>query len=207
MAHKSWYRYYTNDISYLLSSPFSLNSDGRTALDEKGRPKLIDGWRSVRREYRWTFKFTGQALDPADVPIHERCGLAFGWPPYRNPNTKHGRNVSAIIEKYGSQCQLCGLVPAADVDHNHLTGAVRGILCKDCNTRVDRCVHIDSCPAAEYLNSPPAADLRLEYPKSQRKLSHSERARMSALGISDLYLAEAAVTSWWLRYIESTSIV
>ena len=33
-------------------------------------------------------------------------------------------------------CGICNTKPATDVDHNHLTGVVRGYLCRYCNVRL-----------------------------------------------------------------------
>jgi hypothetical protein len=48
---------------------------------------------------------------------------------------KYGITVSArdaLIERQGGVCPICLGVPT-DVDHNHSTGAVRGVLCSNCN--------------------------------------------------------------------------
>jgi hypothetical protein len=41
--------------------------------------------------------------------------------------------VTALIEAQGGLCALCRTRPATQVDHDHDTGAVRGILCLLCN--------------------------------------------------------------------------
>ncbi len=38
-----------------------------------------------------------------------------------------------MIEEQGGLCALCYENPAVQVDHCHKTGAVRGILCLNCN--------------------------------------------------------------------------
>jgi len=54
---------------------------------------------------------------------------------------------SALLEVQGGACAICrqperevrsGRVLDLSVDHDHLTGAVRGLLCKDCNTALGR---------------------------------------------------------------------
>jgi hypothetical protein len=41
--------------------------------------------------------------------------------------------VDALIEAQGGVCLICEERPAEHVDHDHATGAVRGILCFGCN--------------------------------------------------------------------------
>lgn len=42
-------------------------------------------------------------------------------------------DVEAMVAAQGDQCALCRTRPATQVDHDHQTGAVRGILCLLCN--------------------------------------------------------------------------
>lgn len=41
--------------------------------------------------------------------------------------------LQALIDSQGGLCALCRERPAAHVDHDHVTGAVRGVLCFNCN--------------------------------------------------------------------------
>ena len=38
-----------------------------------------------------------------------------------------------LLERQGGLCAICKSAPAAHVDHDHATGAVRAILCFNCN--------------------------------------------------------------------------
>ena len=38
-----------------------------------------------------------------------------------------------MIAAQGGVCAICQDAPAAHVDHDHATGAVRGVLCFNCN--------------------------------------------------------------------------
>ena len=38
-----------------------------------------------------------------------------------------------MLEAQGGMCAICGTAPAAHVDHDHETGAVRQLLCFNCN--------------------------------------------------------------------------
>lgn len=42
--------------------------------------------------------------------------------------------VERLIERQGGVCPICRAAGPAHVDHDHVTEAVRGILCADCNT-------------------------------------------------------------------------
>ncbi|KAB2348952.1 endonuclease VII domain-containing protein [Actinomadura rudentiformis] len=50
---------------------------------------------------------------------------------------RHGlspRDVIRLVLQRGDECPLCLSAPAAHVDHCHETGAVRGLLCPECNS-------------------------------------------------------------------------
>jgi hypothetical protein len=43
------------------------------------------------------------------------------------------RDADAMLEEQGGSCAICRVEPAAHVDHDHATGAVRALLCFGCN--------------------------------------------------------------------------
>jgi Recombination endonuclease VII len=43
-----------------------------------------------------------------------------------------------LLEAQGGKCAICGAEEAQHVDHDHLTGKVRGILCFNCNGALGR---------------------------------------------------------------------
>jgi hypothetical protein len=45
-----------------------------------------------------------------------------------------GEEADAMLEAQGGLCAICGDRPAAHVDHDHVTGAVRSLLCFTCNS-------------------------------------------------------------------------
>ena len=74
-----------------------------------------------------------------------------GWrernPDYqKSQHFKHNYGLSeedylALVEKFEGRCGICGIKPKPDkngrtqltVDHDHVTGLVRGMLCHGCN--------------------------------------------------------------------------
>jgi Recombination endonuclease VII/NUMOD3 motif len=70
------------------------------------------------------------------------------------------------MAEQGGACGVCARIPSPDernfsVDHNHITGAVRGVLCGPCNTLLER---LDKTPewmrrALAYLDRYAALDL------------------------------------------------
>lgn len=41
--------------------------------------------------------------------------------------------LDALIEVQGGLCAICESNPAVQVDHDHVTGKIRGVLCFTCN--------------------------------------------------------------------------
>jgi hypothetical protein len=42
----------------------------------------------------------------------------------------------ALVQAQEGVCAICGARPAVAVDHDHVTGRIRGILCKQCNLAI-----------------------------------------------------------------------
>lgn len=72
------------------------------------------------------------------------------------------REYNAILQMQGGVCAICGCRPGKKrfpVDHDHQTGAVRGVICKRCNHDLLGAAHDDVellRRAVAYLESPPA---------------------------------------------------
>jgi Recombination endonuclease VII len=84
----------------------------------------------------------------------------------RAQNLKRRYNLSpqayqAILEAQDGRCGICRGIRRYNlhVDHDHLTGRVRGLLCKTCNRRLLPATRDGLLleAAAAYLASPPAA--------------------------------------------------
>ncbi|WP_083914199.1 endonuclease domain-containing protein [Nocardia concava] len=139
--------------------------------------------------FRWSVRLTETTADPVAVPNRYRCPTQetwTWWPAHHNPKTADGRMRALLARELGPDCHACGYAPGHGIDHDHFTGAVRGLLCRLCNNStmgVESCPHLSGCRWADYLNDPPAARLKLTYPrrgKPWRTSSHA--ARVEALG-------------------------
>lgn len=62
--------------------------------------------------------------------------LKNGGPRHYHLRRRYGLGVSEVermIQAQGGLCAVCKMRPATQVDHDHKTGVVRGILCIYCN--------------------------------------------------------------------------
>jgi len=46
------------------------------------------------------------------------------------------QDFSDMLMRQGGKCAICGREGTLCVDHDHITGAVRGLLCRGCNTGI-----------------------------------------------------------------------
>jgi hypothetical protein len=134
---------------------------------------------------RWEFALLQEQLNQEDVPYGLRCPCGprnSAWIPFCDLRSRHGRTRRKLLSAYGNRCGLCAAAPGVIIDHDHFSGVVRGLLCSECNQRVDWCPHVRDCPYADYLNDPPARELHLMYPGKTRDAEDPERA--AVLGVS-----------------------
>ncbi len=82
---------------------------------------------------------------------------------------------TAMLESQGGVCAICGRPPAKkslEVDHDHKSGKVRGLLCWRCNSRLLSAAGVDPARlrrAALYLEQPPAEKVIGEHVVPPRK--------------------------------------
>ena len=66
------------------------------------------------------------------------------------------KQYDALLEQQKNQCAICGAIPqrALDVDHDHGTGKIRGLVCRRCNGLLgylERCGAPVAAQAMNYL--------------------------------------------------------
>ena len=101
-----------------------------------------------------------------------------------------GDDYEALLKRQGGKCAICRARPKSKrlaVDHNHATGAVRGLLCSRCNHDLLGSAW-DSMAIAvalwHYLNTPPASGAWLP-PEAQPRLMPVEGAVRPAAASED----------------------
>lgn len=155
IIHEMRAHWWTDGTRHLLNAP------------RNGRVLGADGDRLVQ----WPVRLTTEHADPASVPNRRRCPVNahFGlWPRFVDPATQKGRIRAQLVAEFGPRCAVCRTAYGTMIDHNHFTGYVRGLLCHLCNGGSESCPHLNGCPAAAYLDDPPAARLGLLYPGRSR---------------------------------------
>jgi len=133
-----------------------------------------------QRRVRWNpTRLAEELVDPLLITKRQRCPDAHSWwPGDILTGDKLGDVRRYLVNEFGPGCAICPDPWATLVDHDHLTGMVRGYLCRDCNTRVDNCRHLNDCAFATYLNQPPAVRLEILHPNhatTMRQKQYPER--------------------------------
>jgi len=88
---------------------------------------------------------TEKPLDAVNFPLHNKTKSGFdSWcrtcrASYRNENCR-GRHKAVIsdqalkeLKESTKECVICGDTTKLVVDHDHITGKIRGLLCNHCN--------------------------------------------------------------------------
>lgn len=86
------------------------------------------------------------------------------------------RTYDAILSAQGGGCAMCDRQPEGrrlDVDHDHATGLVRGLLCRRCNRQLGRLQARTPrrlAATSPYLSNPPAQAIApgLMFPRHSR---------------------------------------
>lgn len=113
---------------------------------------------------------TSVLSNPWFVPSALRCASAKLWPSAdlsvgSQRGARYRRALAPFLSALGSLCAACGRTTAVVIDHDHMSGLIRGLVCRDCNAQVEGCVHLSGCDYAEYLNAPPLLPFAAAHPR------------------------------------------
>lgn len=119
------------------------------------------------------------------------------------------RDYYEIYDRQQGRCAICGCEQAQrfDIDHDHRTKKIRGLLCKRCNRNLSDAV-------AYYILQPPAEDLNLiistkkviardKRLKNMRKRTKAARARQNPQPLAPVDKSSSAEEKY-LRALESS---
>lgn len=98
-----------------------------------------DDWRRHRRRKQWC-RACGDELGRAAIDVLSRSTRRY------HLLTKYGidaHEVEELVADQGGVCAICQTHPAEQVDHDHKTGFVRGVLCGGCNAGLGQ---LKECP-------------------------------------------------------------
>ena len=70
-------------------------------------------------------------------------------------------DFDAMVASQGGGCAICGRTDADNVDHDHVTGRVRGILCFNCNVAIGHVANDEDRMAPRSAISPGMTSSRL----------------------------------------------
>ncbi|MFF7995058.1 endonuclease domain-containing protein [Kitasatospora xanthocidica] len=135
----------------------------------------------------------GTPVAAALVPTEQRCGGNSPWPTYVRrpwegplPEVWAGEDIPRwyvwwrLFDLQGGRCACCDASPAG-IDHDHRTGALRGLLCVSCNLlegqyfrRERMCVHPGPHCFVDYWRNPPARPFGWLW-VSSAKFRHADR--------------------------------
>lgn len=107
---------------------------------------LPKGYPKKRKKYRSTiqcYQFTG-----TPIPYIPKYGLSIA-------------QQKQLYDQQHGRCAICNQCAFLVLDHNHISGVVRGYICRSCNNRLTGfdCPHWSKLAQA-YLDNPPANIVR-----------------------------------------------
>ncbi|WP_329521087.1 endonuclease domain-containing protein [Spirillospora sp. NBC_01491] len=131
--------------------------------------------------------YLGRTTHVCDVPLGDRCFDYRVWPRYvpepADPLPARWPTDSppdrfvwwTLYPLQAARCAICRIAPPQVIDHDHITGLVRGLLCRDCNQLESQagrgvwdCHHDPHC-FSSYWATPPAAQYEWVYRPHRRR--------------------------------------
>lgn len=178
-------------MSYYLELPSYRQAQATAAhLISSERRVCADGGGT---EYRRRVRTPKQVHEIEPLPMNRVVCRIIEHPKYWDrklrPTSVDLRSIyDAIVAYFGERCMCCSINPGMSIDHDHSSFLVRGLICHECNNRVDRCLHTvaSGCHHARYLESPPALPLGLVYPTRGRRYSSTHCEVIEVLGFDPL---------------------
>ena len=121
------------------------------------RPEVREKARKYRQSQKWKEYYAKWQKTPGRMEYQRQYKKQKGFGYYLK--SKYGLTIDKYTEIFLSQngkCAICGIpivTKECDIDHDHETGAVRGLLCGPCNTGIGmlRDNFVVAVRAAEYL--------------------------------------------------------
>lgn len=145
----------------------------RKASHEANPEKRKEQWRRWYEENGEAYKDVLKARHVANPSARKAASL-------RNKYGIQYEDYLELLEQQGGVCCICGSDRPEHLDHDHETGAVRGVLCRKCNVGIG---HFNDEPrlieiAAKYLkHAPKQPALFVSEPKAKREIRLKAKSR------------------------------
>lgn len=120
------------------------NAEDKKRNDAEYLKKNRDKRRSYLREYFKKNHERLQAENVAYAKAHPEKVREYQRRAHLKKYDLTEEQYRALEEKQGGKCACCGVKPEKRlrVDHDHVTGAIRGLLCHNCNVGIG---HLGDC--------------------------------------------------------------
>ena len=117
-------------------------------------------WRAENKEQRQEYKKAYEEAHPESKTVAQHSWYLRNKDGVWAKNLKRKYGITAaqyltMLELQGGGCAICGQPPGRrrlDVDHDHQTGAVRGLVCENHNKALGLIAHQHMQIAAEYMS-------------------------------------------------------
>lgn len=123
--------YYETHREHLMSKGREWYLANKDKVNENNRQRYREA-REERLAYQKAYRARRKAADPALVAAQERrvyLKAKYGITP---------EHYDSLLAKQRGRCAICSAEATLVVDHDHSNGAIRGLLCHDCNLGLGR---------------------------------------------------------------------
>jgi hypothetical protein len=103
---------------------------------ERKRKKYL-----INKEKILTTNKIWRKLNKTKVTAYQKSWVKKNKDKVKNSRLKYNFGITLeeyqkLLEKQNNKCKICNNVEKLVVDHNHLTGKIRGLLCSTCNSGI-----------------------------------------------------------------------